>query len=151
MRNEPQASLAGQGGGNHDGLHASRHMVEAPSRSSLLRSTLQGNPVQVAWECVASAIYDVSAFSVAASLLTYLLVSVSSLLAYIRVSVSSLLAHLLVSVSSLPAYFLVPVAAPVGASFVSSRASLPAHSVALASGLLVLCDAPASALPCASC
>lgn len=147
MRNEPQASLAG----NHDGLHASRHMVEAPSRSSLLRSTLQGNPVQVAWECVASAIYDVSAFSVAASLLTYLLVSVSSLLAYIRVSVSSLLAHLLVSVSSLPAYFLVPVAAPVGASFVSSRASLPAHSVALASGLLVLCDAPASALPCASC
>lgn len=146
MRNEPQASLAG----NHDGLHASRHMVEAPSRSSLLRSTLQGNPVQVAWECVASAIYDVSAFSVAASLLTYL-VSVSSLLAYLRVSVSSLLAHLLVSVSSLPAYFLVPVAAPVGASFVSSRASLPAHSVALASGLLVLCDAPASALPCASC
>ena len=122
MHNELQASLAGQG--NHDGLHALRHMVDAPSRLSVPRSTLQDNPVLVAGECVASAVSDVSVCSVAASLLAYLLVSVSSL----------------------PAYLLVSVAAPVEASFVFSPASLPAHSVALASGFLVPFDAPASAL-----
>ena len=90
----------------------------------------------VAGECVASAVSDVSACSV----------SVSSLPAYLLVSVSSLPAYLLVSVSSLPAHLLVSVAAPVEASFAPSPASLPAHSVALASGFLVPFDAPASAL-----
>ena len=131
VRNEPQASLVGQGKrdgllepqaslvgqGKRDELPALRRKVDAQSGLSASWSTPREK-----WECVASAVS-------VASPATYLLVSAAA---------------------PFVARFVSSAAAPVAASFVSSPALL-AYSAAFPAGFHVPCDDPAPALSCASC